>query len=68
MKPEQIRQLLEQLDWGDGLTRQEVMRRLQPIDDSDVDLESLYLALEDGRKYFGVEEAVDSIPETYWEP
>lgn len=68
MKQEQIRQLLEGLDWSGGLTRQEVMRELQPIVAAEVDLEGLYLALEGGRKFFGAEEALDSIPNTYWEP
>jgi hypothetical protein len=71
MKQEQIRQLLEGLDWSGGLTRQEVMRELQPLAQNtaaaDVNLEGLYLALQGGRKFFGAEEALDSIPNTYWE-
>jgi hypothetical protein len=67
MKQEQIRRLLEGLDWSGGLTREAIMRQLQP-GATDVDLEALYLGLQGGRKFFGAEEALDSIPYTYWDP
>lgn len=68
MKEETVRRLLKRLDWEGGLTRDDIMRQLAALDDEEVDLEGLYFGLSGGRKYFGVEEALDSIPRSTWEP
>lgn len=68
MKRESVRRLLKRLDWTGGLTRDDIMRQLHDLEDTDVDLEGLYLGLAGGRVYFSPEEAVDSIPGSVWEP
>lgn len=68
MKEESVRRLLRRLDWAGGLTRDDMMRQLHDIEDEEVDVEGLYFGLVGGRKYFSVEEAVDSIPRSVWEP
>lgn len=68
MKEQSVRRLLKRLDWDDGLTRDDIMRQLRNLGDVEVDLQSLYLGLTGGRKYFGPEETIDSIPSSVWEP
>lgn len=67
MKEESVRRLLKRLDWTNGLTRGDIMRQLHDLEDPEVDVEGLYFGLVGGRLYFGVEEAIDSIPRSVWE-
>lgn len=67
MKKEAVRQILKRLDWSGGLTRGEIMRQLHDLEDAEIDVEGLYFGLVGGRKYFGVEEAIDSIPRSVWQ-
>ncbi|MBS1253981.1 MAG: hypothetical protein MAG451_03037 [Anaerolineales bacterium] len=68
MKEESVRRLLRRLEWSGGLTRSDIMRQLHDLDDPGVDVEGLYLGLVGGRVYFGIEEVIDSIPRSVWEP